>query len=71
MTTATRPATRHINPFGLRMQPELRAYLEATARSNGRSLNSEIVTRLEQSALADPPLDAAVAASPNSEDCNA
>lgn len=46
MTNETRPPTRHINPFGLRMQPELRAQIEAAARANGRSLNAEIVARL-------------------------
>lgn len=45
--TETRPATGHINPFGLRMQPELRARIEDAANTNGRSLNAEIVARLE------------------------
>lgn len=40
---------RNINPFGLRMQPELRAKLEESARANGRSLNAEITARLEHS----------------------
>lgn len=47
--TEVRPATGHINPFGLRMQPELRARLEAAATESGRSLNAEIVDRLEAS----------------------
>lgn len=47
--TETRPSTGHINPFGLRMQPELRQKLEAAANEAGRSLNSEIVARLELS----------------------
>lgn len=38
-----------IPPFGLRMQPGLKRRLEDAARANGRSLNSEIVARLEQS----------------------
>ncbi|RXZ42699.1 Arc family DNA-binding protein [Crenobacter cavernae] len=46
---ATRPATSHIAPFGLRMQPELREMLEESAVENGRSLNAEIVSRLETS----------------------
>lgn len=47
--TETRPGTATINPFGLRMQPELREVLEAAASESGRSLNAEIVARLEQS----------------------
>lgn len=39
---------RNINPFGLRMQPELRAKLEEAARASGRSLNAEITHHLEQ-----------------------
>ncbi len=39
----------NIPPFGLRMQPELRRRVEAVAKANGRSLNSEIVARLERS----------------------
>lgn len=38
--------TREINPFGLRMPPELRESLKREARLNGRSLNAEIVARL-------------------------
>ncbi|MEX5744648.1 Arc family DNA-binding protein [Massilia sp. X63] len=45
----TRPPTAHITPFGLRMQPELKERLEAAAQEAGRSLNAEIVARLEQS----------------------
>ncbi|WP_363797822.1 Arc family DNA-binding protein [Lysobacter firmicutimachus] len=41
--------SREINPFGLRMPPELRSELEEAALSNGRSLNAEIVYRLEES----------------------
>lgn len=39
----------NIVPFGLRLQPELKALLEAAAASSGRSLNSEISLRLEES----------------------
>jgi hypothetical protein len=38
-----------IPPFGLRMQPGLKRRLEEAAKANGRSLNSEIVARLERS----------------------
>jgi Arc-like DNA binding dprotein len=38
-----------IPPFGLRMRPELKRRVEEAARANNRSLNSEIVARLEQS----------------------
>lgn len=39
----------NIPPFGLRMQPDLKARVEAVARLNNRSLNAEIVARLEKS----------------------
>lgn len=38
-----------IAPFGLRMLPPLRAQLKAAAQDSGRSLNAEIVSRLEAS----------------------
>ena len=38
-----------IPPFGLRMQSGLKRRLEEAAKASGRSLNSEIVARLEQS----------------------
>lgn len=37
-----------VTPFGLRMQPELKAWLAEQAQRNRRSLNAEIVHRLEQ-----------------------
>lgn len=40
---------RNINPFGLRMQPDLKAKIEEAAAANNRSLNAEITTRLEAS----------------------
>ena len=40
---------RNINPFGLRLQPELKARLEEAAKHNKRSLNAEISARLEAS----------------------
>lgn len=43
----TRPSTAKIPPFGLRLQPALKAALEKAAKQNGRSLNAEITARLE------------------------
>lgn len=36
-------------PFPLRMPEEMRSSLEGHAKQNGRSLNAEIIHRLEQS----------------------
>lgn len=44
-----------IAPFGLRMQPELKQQIEEQALASGRSLNAEIVWRLEQSLKSDTP----------------
>lgn len=38
-----------INPFGVRMPPDLKQWLGHQAEKNGRSLNSEIVQRLKES----------------------
>ena len=38
-----------MNPFGVRMPPEVKAELEKLAEQNRRSLNAEIVVRLEES----------------------
>lgn len=46
--TTTAP-TGNIAPFGLRMLPELRAKVEESAKNNGRSMNAEIVARLQES----------------------
>ena len=35
-------ATRSIKPFGLRMNPDVKAWIEERATHNGRSMNSEI-----------------------------
>jgi hypothetical protein len=35
--------------YPLRLPPELKAWLEAQAKANRRSLNGEIIYRLEQS----------------------
>lgn len=50
--------SRDINPFALRMQPKLRALIEAAAKAHGRSQNSEIVARLEASFEADQDIHA-------------
>jgi len=39
----------NIAPFGLRMQPDLKARIEKSARQNNRSMNAEIVELLERS----------------------
>lgn len=38
-----------IHPFGVRMPEDLKAHLAKEAKINGRSLNSEIVSRLRSS----------------------
>lgn len=49
MVTEDEPKIAAIPPFALRMQRPLRTRIEAAARANRRSLNSEIVARLAQS----------------------
>ena len=46
--------SRDIAPFGVRMPPDLKARLEEKAKANGRSLNAEIVARLDMSLAAQP-----------------
>lgn len=46
---------RDINPFGLRMPPQLRKQVEESAKENKRSLNAEILARLEESFVQAPP----------------
>lgn len=41
--------SRNIKPIGVRIPEELRAQLREQAANNHRSLNAEIITRLEQS----------------------
>lgn len=41
--------TRSIAPFGIRMPEELKQQLTEQAKKNHRSLNSELVMRLEES----------------------
>lgn len=42
-------ASRDIAPLGLRMPTEVRDRIEAAARDNGRSMNAEILSRLQAS----------------------
>lgn len=42
---------REIAPYGLRLTPKLKASLEEAAQAGGRSLQKEIVMRLESSLL--------------------
>lgn len=44
-----RPQTAHIPPFGLRLQADLKAKVEDASKANGRSMNAEIVARIEDS----------------------
>lgn len=39
----------NVTPFGLRMLPDLKRRIEEAADKSGRSLNAEIVTRLDRS----------------------
>jgi predicted HicB family RNase H-like nuclease len=47
MTTTSK--TSDIAPFGVRMPEELKEYLKQAAAENCRSLNTEIIFRLEES----------------------
>lgn len=38
-----------IAPFGLRMQPDLKDHVDEAAKANNRSMNAEIIARLEKS----------------------
>lgn len=46
--TTTAP-TGNVAPFGLRMLPDLREKVERAAKASGRSMNAEIVARLDSS----------------------
>lgn len=41
--------SRDIAPFGVRMPTELKALVEEVAAANGRSINAEVLTRLQES----------------------
>ena len=53
----TTAPTGQIAPFGLRMLPDLREEIEAAAKASGRSMNAEIVARLQQSFEEAPPFN--------------
>lgn len=40
---------RDINPIGLRLPAELKELIRAAAKNNGRSMNSEMIERLQAS----------------------
>lgn len=42
-----------VHPYPIRLTRELREQLETLAKANGRSLNAEIVIRLDESLLKD------------------
>lgn len=46
----------HIPPFGVRMPQELKVKIEEAAKRSGRSINAEIVYRLQKSIDADEAL---------------
>ena len=46
--------TRDIAPFGVHMPPDLKSRVETAANKSGRSINAEIVTRLQQSFASSP-----------------
>lgn len=52
--TVTTAPTGQIAPFGLRLLPELREKVEEAAKTSGRSMNAEIVARLQASFQAPP-----------------
>lgn len=45
---------REINPFGLRMPEDLKKRLARSAKANRRSMNAELVLRLQHSVAQDP-----------------
>ncbi|MCI5073962.1 Arc family DNA-binding protein [Oricola sp.] len=51
MSTDDRELLANITPFGLRMQPGLKEQVAESARRNNRSMNAEIVARLQNSGL--------------------
>ena len=44
----------HIPPFGVRMPPDLKEKIDMASKQSGRSMNAEIVYRLQKSFYASP-----------------
>lgn len=53
----SRPLTRDLAPFGVRLPPDLKSRIHAAAEANNRSMNAEIVATLEKTYP--PPTDPA------------
>lgn len=49
------PKTQELRPVMVRLPEKLRHWLERKAAANGRSMNTEIIHRLEESAQLNPP----------------
>ena len=49
MTNKTIELSKRINPFGLRINDDLKEQLKSAAKYNERSLNAEILVRLRDS----------------------
>ena len=45
--------SQQVNPYPIRLTKELREKLEAIAKANGRSLNAEMILRLESTLESD------------------
>jgi len=50
--------SKNISPTGVRLPPELKELLKSSAQSEGRSLNNELIKRLERSLKQDGLLQA-------------
>lgn len=50
--------SQQVNPYPIRLTPELKVKLQASAKANGRSLNAEMLLRLEASFAEPKPLAA-------------
>jgi hypothetical protein len=51
--------SRDIAPFGLRMPIDLKARIDEVAQANGRSINAEVIARLQTSFVAEKAFDLA------------
>ncbi len=57
MSEVDKELLANIPPFGLRMQAELKERVKAAAVFNNRSMNAEIIARIESSFSNDSKLD--------------